>query len=115
MAHGRNGLIVSVQAEEFSRDSGTAGVIQSPPFDFAPQESQIPRPVCRRKCDRQGRGTLEIGLPTGFDFWRVQQGLEYDAVLLSLFLQRLQLFGGCLGSVNVEIHANCFETYRHFF
>ena len=29
--------------------------------------------------------------------------------------QQTHLIWSCLGRVNTELHANCFETHRHFF
>src|SRR5215469_1323249 len=53
--------------------------------------------------------------PVRGDFGRLQEGLHHNAILLGFFSQSLQLFGSCLRRVNVELDANGFKAYRHFF
>ena len=53
--------------------------------------------------------------PASVDRRRMQHGLQNDAILLCLLLQRPALLRGRLRRVKVELHTNGFKTYRHLF
>jgi hypothetical protein len=62
-----------------------------------------------------GPQKISLRCPGGFNLGRVEQGLHDYAVLLAFLAQGAQLIGGGLRGANIELKADSFETYRHFF